>query len=54
MKKYLQMNLTENILAFHHYSLKVTDFDATLKFYKSLGFDEVHSWKLPSFNLKKE
>ncbi|MNU43487.1 Glyoxalase-like domain protein [compost metagenome] len=47
------MNLTENILAFHHYSLKVVNFDVTLKFYNALGFDEIHSWELPSFNLKK-
>ncbi|MCD1116413.1 VOC family protein [Chryseobacterium turcicum] len=47
------MNLAENILDFHHYSLKVTDFRSTLKFYKALGFHEIHSWELPSFNLKK-
>ena len=47
------MNLSENIVAFHHYSLKVNDFEATLKFYHSLGFKEIHSWSLPAFDLKK-
>ncbi|MDH1882590.1 MULTISPECIES: VOC family protein [unclassified Empedobacter] len=47
------MILAENIVAFHHYSLKVNDFEKTLKFYDSLGFEEVHSWSLPSFKLKK-
>ena len=47
------MNLSENITRFHHYSLKVNDFDVVLRFYKSLGFEEVHSWSLPSFQLKK-
>lgn len=47
------MSLAENIQGFHHYSLKVKDFESTLRFYKALGFDEVHSWELPSFNLKK-
>ena len=47
------MNLAENIIAFHHYSLKIKDFDSTLKFYKALGFDEIHLWELQSFNLKK-
>ncbi len=47
------MLLSENIIGFHHYSLKVTDFDKTLQFYHSLGFEELHSWSLPSFQLKK-
>lgn len=47
------MDLSENIIGFHHYSLKVNDFEKTLKFYESLGFEEVHSWSLPSFQLKK-
>lgn len=47
------MILSENIIAFHHYSLKVVDFNKTLKFYNSLGFKEIHSWSLPSFQLKK-
>lgn len=47
------MILSENIIAFHHYSLKVNDFDRTLKFYNSLGFQEVHSWSLPSFGLTR-
>jgi len=47
------MKLADNIIGFHHYSLKVDDFNLTLKFYKALGFEEVHSWSLPSFKLKK-
>lgn len=47
------MNLSENIIGFHHYSLTVADFEKTLKFYNSLGFEEVHSWSLPAFQLKK-
>lgn len=47
------MNLSDNITAFHHYSIKVIDFDKTLKFYEALGFKEVHSWSLPTFQLKK-
>ena len=47
------MKLSENIVAFHHYSIKVEDFTETLTFYQALGFVEVHSWSLVSFNIKK-
>lgn len=47
------MDLCKNIIGFHHYSIKVIDFEKTLKFYESLGFEEVHSWSLPSFQLKR-
>lgn len=47
------MTLSENIIGFHHYALKVNDFEKTLHFYQSLGFEEVHSWSLPSFQLEK-
>lgn len=47
------MVLNKNIIGFHHYSLKVKNFEKTLKFYNSLGFEEVHSWSLPSFQLNK-
>lgn len=47
------MDLSENIIGFHHYSLKVIDFEKTLAFYNALGFEAVHSWSLPSFQLKK-
>ncbi len=47
------MKLSENIVAFHHYSIKVEDFTETLIFYQALGFVEVHSWSLESFNIKK-
>lgn len=45
------MDLSENIVGFHHYALKVIDFEQTLKFYSSLGFEAVHSWSLPAFRL---
>lgn len=47
------MNLSDNIIAFHHYAIKAQDFQATLNFYKELGFHLVHDWSLPEFNLEK-
>lgn len=47
------MNLAENIIGFHHYSLKAERFYDTVKFYEVLGFKVVHSWSLPDFNLEK-
>ncbi len=47
------MNLQDNIIGFHHYSLKAENMDLTIKFYESLGFKVLHSWSLPDFNLKK-
>lgn len=47
------MKLSENIVGFHHYSLKAPQFDETVTFYEQLGFVIVHSWSLPDFNLEK-
>lgn len=47
------MNLEDNIIAFHHYSLKAENVDSTIKFYESLGFKVLHSWSLPDFQLEK-
>ncbi|MBL3658956.1 VOC family protein [Fulvivirga sediminis] len=47
------MKLSDNITAFHHYAIKAQNFQATLNFYKALGFDMIHDWSLPEFNLKK-
>lgn len=47
------MELIENITAFHHVSIKAQDFDETVSFYKKLGFEMVHDWPLPDFNLEK-
>lgn len=47
------MDLSENITGLHHYALKVIDFEKTLKFYAALGFEVLHSWSLPSFQLEK-
>lgn len=47
------MKLSENIVGFHHYSLKAPQFDETVKFYEQLGFVTVHSWSLPDFKLEK-
>jgi 4-hydroxyphenylpyruvate dioxygenase-like putative hemolysin len=47
------MKLSENIVDFHHYSLKAPQFEDTVKFYEQLGFVIVHSWSLPDFMLEK-
>jgi glyoxylase I family protein len=47
------MKLTENITAFHHVSIKAQDFDSIILFYQKLGFEVVHDWSLPDFNLEK-
>lgn len=47
------MKLSENIYAFHHYALKAEDFDKTVKFYEHLGFQLIHNWSLPDFNLER-
>ncbi|MGH1517882.1 VOC family protein [Chryseobacterium sp. JK1] len=47
------MELSENIIAFHHVSIKAQDLEKTIIFYKKLGFEMVHDWSLPDFNLEK-
>jgi len=47
------MNLQDNIIGFHHYSLKAQDVEITIAFYERLGFKTLHSWSLPDFNLEK-
>ncbi|MCS3529326.1 VOC family protein [Chryseobacterium sp. JUb7] len=46
------MELTENITAFHHVSIKAQNFGKTVSFYQKLGFEVVHDWSLPDFNLE--
>lgn len=53
LNKRIIMELTENITAFHHVSIKAQDFDNTVLFYRQLGFEVVHDWSLPDFNLEK-
>ena len=47
------MDLKDNIVGFHHVSIKAQDFDETVGFYKNLGFETLHNWSLPDFNLEK-
>lgn len=47
------MHLSDNIIGFHHVSIKAENFEETLLFYQKLGFEEVHRWSLPAFNLEK-
>ncbi|GAA4779364.1 hypothetical protein GCM10023231_02660 [Olivibacter ginsenosidimutans] len=47
------MDLSQNIIGFHHVSIKATHFENKLGFYKKLGFEKVHNWSLPDFNLEK-
>lgn len=47
------MLLSQNIIGFHHISIKAEDFEATVAFYQKLGFEPVHNWSLPDFNLEK-
>ncbi|KKO89549.1 glyoxalase [Sphingobacterium sp. Ag1] len=47
------MELKDNIVGFHHLSIKAQDFDKTIGFYENLGFIIVHEWSLPEFNLER-
>ncbi|WP_400261521.1 VOC family protein [Sphingobacterium sp. SG20118] len=47
------MKLSENIIGFHHYSLKAPKFDETVNFYEHLGFKTLHEWSLPEFKLER-
>ncbi len=47
------MDLQDNIIGFHHYSIKAENIDGTIKFYETLGFKVLHSWSLSDFNLEK-
>ncbi|MND61373.1 Glyoxalase-like domain protein [compost metagenome] len=51
--KLSNMDLKNNIIGFHHISIKAKDFEHTVDFYKNFGFEIVHSWSLPDFNLEK-
>lgn len=42
-----------HITGFHHFNIKAQDFEITTNFYKSLGFEPVHSWSLIQFNIKR-
>ncbi|WP_234859407.1 VOC family protein [Aquimarina aquimarini] len=45
--------MKNNLLSFHHYSIKAYDFEKTIEFYNQLGFQSVHHWSLPEFDLKR-
>jgi len=47
------MNLSNNIIGFHHVSMKADDLDKTIAFYKTFGFDLIQEWSLPEFNLER-
>jgi len=47
------MELSENITAFHHVSIKAQNFEETIGFYIKLGFEVVHDWSLPEFSIEK-
>lgn len=47
------MELTENITGFHHVSIKAKNIEETIQFYQKLGFEAVHDWSLPDFNIEK-
>ena len=47
------MNLEDNIIGFHHYSLKAQYLVKTIDFYETLGFKVLHSWSLPDFELER-
>ncbi len=47
------MELSENITAFHHVSIKAQNFEETIVFYEKLGFLVAHDWSLPEFSLEK-
>ena len=42
-----------NIIGFHHFNIKAQNVEETVSFYQALGFEEVHSWSLPDFNIKQ-
>ncbi|MGJ1420003.1 VOC family protein [Sphingobacterium spiritivorum] len=46
------MELKENIIRFHHVCIKAQDITETVTFYKQFGFEEVHHWSLPEFELE--
>lgn len=52
-EKTKNMELKHNIIGFHHVSIKAKEFDSTVNFYKNLGFEIVHTWSLPDFNMEK-
>ncbi|MEN7551681.1 VOC family protein [Rapidithrix thailandica] len=45
--------MEDNIIGFHHFSIKAQRFQQTVDFYGTLGFKEVHSWSLPEFHLEQ-
>lgn len=47
------MELSDNILGFHHVSIKAQNFDQTVEFYLNFGFLIMHSWSLPEFQLER-
>lgn len=47
------MDLSQNIVGFHHVAIKAQKFEETIAFYQKLGFETVHNWSLPEFNLEK-
>lgn len=47
------MDLKNNIIGFHHVSIKANEFEHTVDFYRSFGFEIVHSWSLPEINMDK-
>lgn len=51
--KYVKMSLENNIIGFHHVSVKAQNVNDTVSFYSKLGFEVIHSWSLPDFNLEK-
>lgn len=51
--KLKDMDLQHNIIGFHHVSIKAKDFENTVDFYTHFGFEIVHKWSLPDFNLEK-
>jgi len=47
------MKLEDNIIGFHHVSIKAEDIERCIQFYEKLGFQVLHEWSLPEFNLEK-
>lgn len=47
------MDLKQNISGFHHVAIKANDLELTVNFYQQLGFEIVHEWSLPEFNLER-
>lgn len=50
---HVKMDLKKNIIGFHHVSIKAQNINDTVSFYERFGFELVHSWSLPDFNLEK-